>query len=125
MNLAPYRRAAGQGVLTLPRCPDCGTWQWPPRAACLRCGGRPEWRPASGRGRIAAWSKVTRAPRPEWQDQVPYAIAFVDLDEGVRLFTRIVGPGSGTLRAGLPVRCRFEASSDPALQVPVFVVAED
>ncbi|MEK7945233.1 OB-fold domain-containing protein [Pigmentiphaga sp. YJ18] len=122
--LAPYREAAGRGVLLLPRCGDCGAWQWPPRAVCRGCGGALDWRPASGGGRLSTWSVVTRAPRPELQADVPYVVAFIELDEGVRLFTRIVGTEAGALRAGLRVRCRFDPSPDPAVSIPVFVVAE-
>jgi len=122
--LAPYREAAGRGVLLLPCCGDCGTWHWPPRAACRRCGGTLDWRQAGGGGRLSTWSVVTRAPRPELQADVPYVVAFVELDEGVRLFTRIVGTDAGALRAGQRVRCRFDASPDSTVSIPVFVVAE-
>ncbi|MPS27052.1 MAG: hypothetical protein E2576_17310 [Alcaligenaceae bacterium] len=119
--LAPYREAAGRGVLLLPRCGDCGAWQWPPRAACRHCGGALDWRQASGGGRLSTWSVVTRAPRPELQADVPYVVAFVELDEGVRLFARIVGTGADALRTGQRVRCRFGPSPDPAISIPVFV----
>ncbi|WP_296560600.1 OB-fold domain-containing protein [Pigmentiphaga sp.] len=122
--LAPYREAAGRGVFLLPRCGDCAAWQWPPRAACRRCGGALAWGQASGGGRLATWSVVTRAPRPELQSDVPYVVAFVELDEGVRLFSRVVGADAGALRAGMRVGCRFDPLSDSAVPVPVFVVAE-
>lgn len=48
--------ALGRHELVLPRCADCGTWRWPPRAICGRCGSL-DWsfRPASGRGTVASF----------------------------------------------------------------------
>jgi uncharacterized protein len=55
---------------------------------------------------------------------VPYIVAFVELEEGVRLFTNIVNASPEALCAGMRVQCRFEATLDPAVHVPVFEIAE-
>ncbi|MDX3906601.1 MAG: OB-fold domain-containing protein [Pigmentiphaga sp.] len=122
--LEPYRQAAARGVLALPYCERCAAWQWPPRAVCSRCPEPPGWRLASGNGRIATWSVVARAPRAELQRDAPYIVAFIDLDEGVRMFSRITATDRSEVRAGARVRCVFEAWSDPAVPLPVFVIAE-
>ncbi len=123
--LAPYWQAAAQHRLALPYCEACDRWQWPLRAACLHCGQAAVWRTASGAGRLSSWSVVHRAPRPDLQQDAPYVVAFADMDEGVRLFARLVDTPADQLRAGLRLRCRFEPSSDPQIRVPVFVVVED
>ena len=121
--------AAKDGRLMLPFCRACAKYHWPPRARCPRCGGGAGfetgagWREAKGTGTIASYSVVVRAVNPELKDDAPYVIAFVELDEGVRLFTNIVDAGPGELRCGLRVQCRFEASTDPQLWVPVFAPA--
>lgn len=116
--------AAKDGRLMLPYCTACARYHWPLRAACPHCSadlvGGTEWRQAKGSGAIASYSIVVRAVNPELKDDAPYIIAFVELDEGVRLFTNIVEADSETLRCGQRVRCRFEPSMDPALWVPVF-----
>jgi uncharacterized OB-fold protein len=116
----PHWQAAADGRLALPYCSACACFQWPARARCRQCRGLLEWRQAAGRGRIAAFSIVRRAVNRELAADAPYAVAFVELDEGVRLFTNIVGPNPEALHVGLRVRCRFEPALDPALCVPVF-----
>ena len=84
------------------------------------------WKKATGAGRLITWSVVRRAVDPALEDAVPYVIAFVELDEGVRLFTNLVDVdvSSGVIQARLRVRCRFEASTDDAAWVPVFAPGE-
>jgi uncharacterized OB-fold protein len=63
---------------------------------------------------------VRRAVNPELADDVPYVIAFVELDEGPRIFTNIVDAPAAEVTTGMRVRCRFEPALDGALHVPVF-----
>jgi uncharacterized OB-fold protein len=63
---------------------------------------------------------VRRAVNPELADEAPYVIAFVELDEGARIFTNIVDIGAAEVATGMRVRCRFEPALDPAVRVPVF-----
>jgi uncharacterized OB-fold protein len=122
---AAHFAAAKEGRLLLPFCADCTRFHWPLRALCPHCGkGEPQWREAPGMGTIATYSTVVRAVNPELKDDAPYVIAFVQLDEGVRLFSNIVGVKPEEVRCGLRVQCRFEASTDPELWVPVFTPAE-
>ena len=69
---------------------------------------------------MAAWSVVRRAVDPALKDDVPYVVAMVALEEGVRLFTNIVGIHADSIRAGMRVRCRFEPTTDERAWVPVF-----
>jgi len=122
---AQYWKAAGEDRLVLPYCTACAAYQWPVRAACARCGAPLAWRDASGRGTLVTWSIVNRAVNPELKDAAPCVVAFVELDEGVRVFTNIVEVAPEALRAGLRVCARFEAALDAAIRVPVFVVDTD
>ena len=117
---AGHWKAAGEGRLALPYCVPCARFHWPPRVACPRCGGEPSWRNAIGTGRVVSFSIVRRAVNPELAYDAPYVVAFVELDEGVRLFTNMVDIGVDAVRTGMRVRCRFEPALDPALRVPVF-----
>ena len=117
---APHWRAAREGRLELPWCGACGRPQWAPGPACRICGGELVWRACSGGGRIASFSVVRRAVDPDLKDEVPYVVAFVDVDEGVRLFTNIVGADPAALAVGQRVRCRFEPTTDAEAAVAVF-----
>ena len=117
---AEHWKAATEGRLALPYCASCAAFQWPPRARCPQCGGDTSWRDASGRGRIVSFSVVRRAVNPELADEAPYVIAFVELDEGPRIFTNVVDIDAAAVTTGLRVRCRFEPALDASVQVPVF-----
>lgn len=119
---AEYWRAAAEGRLALPYCPACASFHWPPRSACPQCRRSYEWRTAGGSARLASWTIVRRAPQPTLRDHVPYVLGFVELDEGVRLFSHIDCPDPSTLRSGLRMRCEMRQSLDPAIHVPIFVV---
>lgn len=122
---AAHWKAASEGRLAVPYCAACTQFHWPVRAACPHCGATPTWRDASGTGKLASWSVVHRAVHPELKEAAPYIVAFVELDEGARLFTNLVGARPEALRVGQRVRCRFEPALDPAIHVPVFEIEDD
>ena len=67
---------------------------------------------ASGRGRIHSYTVVHRAS-PEYRDEVPYVVALVELDEGVRMMTRLVDVWPAAVRVDLPVEVAIQG--DPRL----------
>lgn len=82
-----------------------------PREACPRCLGMDlEWRPASGRGSVYAFT-VNHVPGSAPPERpLPYVVALVDLDEGVRM--NIVGCAPSDVRVGMPVEVTWEPLSD-------------
>ena len=117
---APHWQSAKSGVLSVPRCTTCARCAWPPRARCGQCGGALEWIACRGTASLVTWSVVRRAADPALKEDVPYVVAIVELDEGARLFTNIVGADPAALRAGMRLDCRFEPTEDDAAWVPVF-----
>jgi uncharacterized OB-fold protein len=71
-----------------------------------------EWREASGRGTVYAVSIQHNAALPEFKDQVPYAVALVELDEGVRFMTNIVNTDPFGVAIGQRVRLTWEPIED-------------
>ncbi|MDX5360099.1 MAG: OB-fold domain-containing protein [Alphaproteobacteria bacterium] len=83
-----YRADAEAGRLAFQSCRACGANQAFLRPFCQACGSEDiDWRHAAGGGTVAAHSVLHRAPTPDYRAKVPYAIALVDLDEGVRVMT--------------------------------------
>ena len=78
------------------------------------------WEAASGRATLYTWSVVHRNDLPPFGERVPYIAAVVDLAEGPRMMTRIVGHPADGLRAGMPLRVTFHALGEGAPAVPVF-----
>lgn len=104
---------AARGVLLLPRCRSCGQAHFYPRSFCPHCFSQElEDFEASGRGTIYTYSVMRRA-------DPPYAIAYVRLEEGPVLLTRIVDADFDTLRCDQPVALAFRVAPQGDA-VPVF-----
>jgi len=87
---APFWQACLEHRLLVQRCEDCGHCQHYPRPFCLACeSGKVAWVAAAGGGTIYALTTVHIPVTPELPP--PYLVALVDLDEGPRLLTNILG----------------------------------
>ena len=104
---------AKEGLLCTRRCTGCGKVHWYPRALCPFCMGETEWCSLSGLGTIYSVS-VTRRAGP-----IPFAIAYVTLDEGITMLTNIVDCDLDQIRIGQQVRLVFKPS-DGGPPVPMF-----
>jgi hypothetical protein len=71
-----------------------------------------EWAPASGRGEVYSYTTVFRPPTRDFQPDVPYVVAVVELTEGVRVISHIVDCPPDRVRIGMPVEVSFERVSD-------------
>jgi len=99
----PFWDGVAAGVLRLQRCRACGCHVFYPRAVCPHCTvGELGWVTAVGTGRVHSFTVVHRAPEA-YREDVPYVVALVDLDEGVRMLTRLVDVEPGAVRVDLPV----------------------
>ena len=102
----PFRDGAKRGVLMLQRCLDCGRHRFPAARYCVQCHGeRNEWVATSGAGVVESYCTFHRAYWPAFAPDVPYDVVQVRLDEGVRLFSNLVG---GKPRTGMRVRATFD-----------------
>jgi len=117
---APFWDATRNRQLVLPWCTSCQRPFWYPRPACPRClGSEIEWWPASGRGEVYAVTVVHRPQNPLMADRAPYPVALIDLEEGVRMMSNVVGLAAGDVRIGQPVIVGWETLSD-GRNLPVF-----
>ncbi|MBR0754419.1 Zn-ribbon domain-containing OB-fold protein [Bradyrhizobium jicamae] len=116
----PFWEAARKNELHLQRCADgCGKAYFPPRRFCPRCGSRnTEWFRASGRATLYSYV-ISHRPAPGFAP--PYAIAVVELDEGPRMMTNIVGceQTQDALRLDMPLTVVFAQQSD-TITLPFF-----
>ncbi|MFI7301085.1 Zn-ribbon domain-containing OB-fold protein [Streptomyces sp. NPDC050121] len=117
-----YWDAAAEGRLLIRRCGACGRAHHYPREFCPHCWSEDvTWEDASGLATLYTWSVVHRNDLPPFGERTPYVAAVVDLAEGPRMSTEVVGEGSGSapgqgreLRAGLELEVVFREG------VPVF-----
>ena len=93
---APFWEAAKRHELSMQRCNDCQRFYFYPRPFCRYCSStNVEWKTLSGRGKLHTYV-INHRPPPGWDEEAPYVIAIVELDEGARMMTNIVGVSDPT-----------------------------
>ena len=116
----PYWDAAREGRLLIQCCDACGAAQHYPRPFCVACwSDRVRWQEASGRGTLYTYSTVFMNDLPPFADRVPYVAAAVDLEEGPRIMTNMVGVEPSELRVGMAVVVDFQPLTHE-ITAPVF-----
>ena len=120
-DTAPFWEGTMDRRLRFQRCSDCDTVIFHPRRHCVGCLGCDlTWHDASGRGTVYSYSIVRQSYHPFFRQHVPYVVAWVDLDEGPRLLSNVVGIEDPTneVHCGMPVRVEWEPHGDYA--IPLF-----
>jgi uncharacterized protein len=114
----PFWEATRERRLALQWCTTCDEPVQFPRSFCPSCQHSSlEWRDASGSATVYA---VTVNHRPEAMgEEQPYVVALVDLDEGARFMTNIVGCAPEDVRIGMAVRVSWEVLED-GRNLPLF-----
>ena len=112
----PFWDAAAQKKLVMQKCGECGAWVWCPRPLCGECGSdRLTWTELSGRGEVFAFTVIRevvgRALRG-FEKDIPYVTAWIDLDEGPRICSNVVGCPIDAVKIGLPVEVLFDEARD-------------
>lgn len=100
---AHYFAQLGQGIFEIQQCSDCGRHQFFPRVLCQSCGSEAvEWVQPEGKGTIYSYSIIRRKP----EHGGDYNVVLVDLDEGVRLMSRVEGTPNDDLHIGMKVTAK-------------------
>lgn len=114
----PFFDGLAHNELLLPWCKSCGKPHFYPRFACPHCWGEDyEWRRARGSGIVHSFSRVRANPPSAFATRLPFMIAIIDLDEGVRLLSNIVDDPSD-LAIGDRVRVEFHVRD--GVNLPLF-----
>jgi len=99
--------------LRVQRCGACGHLRFPPSNICPKCLAEPsEWVRLSGRGTIYSFIVIHRPQHPAFQEDAPYNVAIVELEEGIRLHGNVVECRNEELAVGLPVEVVFDHVKD-------------
>ncbi|WP_153503623.1 Zn-ribbon domain-containing OB-fold protein [Cumulibacter manganitolerans] len=108
-----YWAGTTRGVITLQRCDDCNAVIWMPRAICPVCHKQSlSSFEASGKGTVYSWTRTAKG-LAEYRDAGPYVLAYVELEEGPRVMTNLVG-FDGDPEIGAAVTATFDAVGDDA-----------
>jgi uncharacterized protein len=104
--------ATARGELLLRKCDDCSSIIWYPRAFCSACSSQnTSWITSSGRGTIYAFS-ITRKGAGAWAENGPYVIAYIELEEGPRVLSNVVGCSVDRVSIGMPVSVIFDDTGE-------------
>jgi uncharacterized OB-fold protein len=98
-----YQAELDAGRFALQQCPQCDRHVFTPRELCPHCGASPlRWVRASGRGSVYSSSTIARKAEAGGN----YNVALIDLDEGVRMMSRVEGMAAEAVRIGQRVQAR-------------------
>jgi uncharacterized protein len=107
---AVYQALLDHDVLAVHTCETCGRAHYPPRVLCPYCGSTSlAWQRSDGLGTV--YSTSTISPR----NGEPYAVVLIDLDDGPRLMSNVVGTVAANVRIGMRVRARIVHRDDGAV----------
>jgi len=115
-----FWRRTSERELSYQQCDDCDTVVFYPRRHCTGClGSNLSWKVSAGEGSIYTFSVIRQSYHPFFRTRVPYAIAWIDLDEGMRVLSNITGvEDPGELTIGQRVTVEWEDHEE--LSVPLF-----
>lgn len=125
---APFWEAAGEGRLVIQNCAICDRLQNPPLPACSACGSADGmgWKQMSGRGTIYNYCVVYDTPVALLQEDEPFNLAVVALDDdpGIQMYSHLPGTGVDEVPIGGKVEVVFEESANGQL-IPEWRVVGD
>ena len=122
---APYWNGLKEGRLTLPHCKSCGHWIFFPRRHCDKCWSQDlEWKEVKGTGTLYTYT-LTRVPTlPDFADEMPQKMAVVELDEGVRINTTLIGLDEAEIKVGMRVKPVFDTVKSDGTALLRFTAAD-
>jgi len=109
----PFWAAARKRKFLIRHCEACGRDHFYPRRYCPHCWSeRCVWRPACGRGRIYSYTVIRHNEAPPFRDMVPYIVALVELDEGVRVIANLEECTPDVVHVGMAVEVIYQRITD-------------
>lgn len=111
----PYWEGLRQHRLLIQRCNECSGFWFPPSSHCPHCTS-PDfaWTQVSGRGKVFSYVIYHRVYHPGFAGEVPYTVALIEIEEGPRMISNIVGVPPEKVVCEMPVQVVFEDIDDRA-----------
>jgi uncharacterized OB-fold protein len=122
-NTQTYWEDVKAGKLTYQQCADCNEVVFTPRLQCISCGSANlVFKESSGAGEVYTYSVVRQNRNPVFTDLGAYILAWIDLDEGFRMLSNVVGVDDLTtgVHPGQRVQVEFEEQDSGDFPIPVF-----
>jgi uncharacterized OB-fold protein len=118
---AGFWEAARRHELVIQRCSSCERYRHYPQPRCPHCGSDDwSWAPVSGKGTIYTYTVTHHRFHPAWDDLRPYAVATVELAEGVRMVSDLPAEDTADVAIGAAVEVFFEEFAEEEVSLPRF-----
>ena len=99
--------------LRFQKCVDCGHIRWPAAVLCPSCHSlETKWIVSSGRGMIYTFAVYHKAYHPGFEQELPYVVATIELEEGPHLLSNVVGCGPDQVTCDMQVEVTWEDISE-------------
>ncbi len=109
LDSQPFWDALKKHRLELQKCGNCGKIRHYPRPVCDACSSmKVEWVEASGKGKVYSWTVSHHPFHPGFKEDVPYILVTVELEEGVRMISRLKDAEAEDMKIGMPVEVIYE-----------------
>lgn len=109
----PFWEATRRHELRLQRCQRCNQFWFPPSSVCPECLSEQwEWAQVSGRGKVFSFVVMHRPYHPGFKSDLPYNCSIIELEEGPRFLSNVVGCANEELYVGMPVEVTFDDVTD-------------
>ncbi|MGO9450207.1 MAG: Zn-ribbon domain-containing OB-fold protein [Candidatus Binataceae bacterium] len=105
----PWWEALKRHELYVQKCGECGDLRYHPRAQCTNClSPRTEWIRCGGRGTVYTFTTTFQNQAAGFRESLPYIMAWVELDEGLKMLTNLVECRPEDVKIGMPVEVVYE-----------------
>ena len=116
----PFWDYCKQHELRVQKCSSCGKLRYPVSTICPSClHMESEWVQLSGKGQVFSFIIVRRRYHPGFAADIPYTVAIVETEEGLRMLSNIIGCDPQAVQINMPVEVVFEDVS-PEFALPKF-----
>jgi uncharacterized protein len=113
LDLRDFFEGARAGRLMVQKCDSCGKLRFPAHDLCSKCNSTASrWVPVSGRGEVFSFNIMHQLYHPGFAKEVPYAVVMVELEEGCKFVSNLLGVKPHEIRCGMPVEVVFEKLND-------------
>ena len=118
-DTGPFWEATKQHELRYQVCDDCGGVVFYPRRHCPHCMSmKLSWKTSRGEGAIYTYTIIRQIGHPAFRELAPYVVAWIDLDEGFRMMSNVVGVDVDNVHIGQRVRVTWE--DQDGVSLPLF-----
>ena len=113
LEAMPFWDFCKKHELRMQGCSHCGYIRYPPSIVCPKCHSmEAEWVKLSGRGKVFSFATYHYVYDRAFANDIPYAVASIELEEGPRMMSNVIGVKPEDIRPDMPVEVHFEDVTD-------------